>query len=147
MGALVAVFVLGSADAVGPLSHPQATRSDPPTPSPGVTVWPGTYGVVFVSALRGMVYDAYDLRVDRGDTIVFTVRADDSSHSFTVNDDLDSGPLSTDETKRMRVTLPPGVYDYRCTVVPYMVGGKLTVGPVPLSTPMGPGPTRPSPAR
>lgn len=80
-----------------------------------------------LSALDGSVYSVFDLTAQRGDVIVFSVQAE--THSFAIEGtSINSGPIREGRTKRIRVNLPQGTYSFRCTVVPYMVGGKLVVG-------------------
>lgn len=82
-----------------------------------------------VAALNGNVYDTYDLQARAGDFVLFENTASDGVHSFTIEGTpVDSGELEGPSGRyRFEVKLAAGEYSYRCTAVPYMVGGKLIV--------------------
>ena len=115
---------------------PSVTRTRP-TNSPTRTVTttkapPPTHSSPTVAAkdheitAHGGSYDKYDLQVRRGDSIIFKVV--DDTHSFTVEGTaLDSGELDGPAEKELVVNLAPKEYSFKCTAVPYMVGGKLKV--------------------
>lgn len=82
-----------------------------------------------VVALNGNVYDTYELQARVGDTVLFENTARDGAHSFAIEGTgIDSGALEGPNGQfRFQVRLESGEYDYRCTVIPYMVGGQLIV--------------------
>lgn len=79
-----------------------------------------------VAAVQGFQYDPLDMQARVGDTIIFENKASED-HSFTIDGEIDSGPISPGESYEVVVKLAKGTYDYHCTLVPYMVGGKLNV--------------------
>lgn len=97
-------------------------RSTPPATHSSPTVAAKDHEIT----ARGGSYDKYDLQVRRGDSIIFKVV--DDTHSFTVEGTaLDSGELNGPAEKELVVNLAPKEYSFKCTAVPYMVGGKLKV--------------------
>lgn len=127
----------GATDYVAPTKSkspkPEKTKTQQPTTSaPPQTVKPPP-GVEpkdrEVSALNNNVYDTYDVQARKGDTLIFYNKASDFQHTFTIDDsDIDSGPVVGPSGKyKVVVDLANGVYNYKCTLVPYMVGGQLTV--------------------
>ena len=126
----------GATDYVAPTKSkspkPTKTKTQEPTQEPTQVVTPPP-GVKAknreVATLNGNVYDTYDLQARKGDTIIFSNKASDGQHTFTIADTkIDSGPVDgPDGTYKVVVGLANGVYEYKCTLVPYMVGGQLTV--------------------
>lgn len=105
-----------------PANSPTKTQAPPPTkPAPNAKTYK-------VATLDGQVWDTYDIQATAGDKVVYENKASDGDHSFTIaSEGIDSGVKSKGEKFTFVVSLAPGSYEYKCTVVPYMVGGKLTV--------------------
>lgn len=81
-----------------------------------------------VTAQTGFQYEPLDVFARKGDKVLFVNEAEDSSHSFTLeNGEYDSGPVKPGGKASFTVDLESGTYNFMCTVVPYMVGGKLHV--------------------
>jgi plastocyanin len=82
-----------------------------------------------VAAVNGNVFDPYDVQAAVGDTVIFTNKVSDGTqHGIVVEGtDIDSGPVSPGDKFEFVVKLAPDTYDFKCAVVPYMVGGKLIV--------------------
>jgi plastocyanin len=117
------------ASSLKPSGHP-TTPSPTPEESPTVEPAPGPESEEHeIAAVNGNVYDTYDLQARVGDTVLFRNKASDGNHSFTIDGTkVDSGSIEgPDGRYRFKVTLAKGEYTYHCTVVPYMVDGKLIV--------------------
>jgi len=114
-----------------PTVKPTKVQSSEPAVKPTkVQTTPGVKAEVRkVAALDGNYYDTYDMQAKVGDSIVFENKSSEGPHSYTIaGTDIDSGPVEPGgEPYKVVVKLAEGTYDYKCSVVPYMVGGKLNV--------------------
>lgn len=78
--------------------------------------------------MNGQQWEPIDVQAQVGAKLTYTNKATDGEHSFTIEEEgIDSGPTATGESYTFTVELAKGEYDFRCGVIPYMVGGKLTV--------------------
>jgi plastocyanin len=81
-----------------------------------------------VKATSGFVFEPNDFAVRTGDKVKFMNTHNGQDHSFTVEGTpIDSGPVKGGESYTATVNLAPGTYQFKCTVVPYMVAGKMVV--------------------
>lgn len=120
-----------------PSSKPPATKKAPDKPKPTKKAPPPTTQkpqgpkaeTHEVKATSGNVYEPNDFAVRSGDKVKFINSANPGQkHSFTVEGTpIDSGELDGGQSKTLTINLAPGNYQFKCTVVPYMVSGKLVV--------------------
>lgn len=82
-----------------------------------------------VAATSGFQYDPSDFALRSGDKVIFTNTHPGQLHSFTVTGfPIDSGEIAAGESKTLVINLPPGNYQFSCSVVPYMVAGSMVIG-------------------
>jgi plastocyanin len=115
-----------------PSPSPEVTKSEPSTPptTKEPTEEPPPTGPERKDHKLKAVdyaYEPTEFQVRTGDRVIFTNEGD-SDHSFTVDEtDIDSGPIASGDSKTIVIDLEAGEYSFHCTVIPYMVGGRLVV--------------------